>query len=57
MQAIELGNTMDINSPAAVLKSPEVSLSLPQAITWEKLPVWFLTRFTMKKKDASTGFW
>lgn len=56
VQAIELENTMEINSPAAVLKSPEVSLSLPQAITWKKLPVWFLKCCTMEKKNATTGF-
>lgn len=57
VQAIELENTMEINSPAAVLKSPEVSFSLPQAITGEKLPIWFLKCCTMgKKKYTSTGF-
>lgn len=52
VQAIELENTMKINSAAAVLKSPEVSLSLPRAITWGKLPVWFLKCCTMGKKTT-----
>lgn len=48
---------MEINSPnpAALLKSPGVSLSLLQAITSEKLPVWLLKCSTMEKKDASAG--
>lgn len=60
VQVIELENTMEINSPAALLKSPEVSLSLPQAITREKLPVWFLKYCTMekkKKKKRSCNHW
>lgn len=49
---------MEINSPkpAALLRSPRVSLSLLQAITWEKLPVCLLKRSTVEKiKDASAG--
>lgn len=43
---------MEINSPTVVLKSPEVSLSLPHAIMWEKLPVWFLKCCTMGGKKC-----